>query len=471
MRVLLTVSVLVLWPLAVQAQPKKDGPLEDKKLDRKTPVSYEKEIEPIFYKRCVTCHSGSVKESKLDIASYEGLVKGGRRGTAIVPSKGEQSLVWKLMGRHQKPFMPPKGEELATADEVALVKLWIDQGAKASGGIKVADKITPGLPPANVNPSRAVAVSPDKSSVAASRGNQIHIYDAGSGKHIRSLVDASIKTPEGKPVQGAAHISLVESMTWSPDGKWLVSGAFQEIAVWDALTGQQRHKISGFAHMVVALAFSQDSQLLAVAGGQPTVDGELKVFEAGSWKQIMDLKNGHSDTIYGASFSPDKKMIATCSADKFIKTWEVPSAKFVKSFEGHTHYVLDVGWSPDGKRLASAGADNQVKLWDFEKGEKIQDINAHTKQVTRLTFVGKKMEFVTCGGDNQVKFYNATNGGNLRTIAGANDFVYGIGVSPDGAVLAAGGEEGIVRLYNGTSGALIRPLVPPGVNLPEPMKK
>ena len=37
-------------------------------------------------------------------------------------------------------------------------------------------------------------------------------------------------------------------------------------------------------------------------------------------------------------------MLATASADKFVKVWEVPSAKFVKSFEGHTHHVLDVAW-------------------------------------------------------------------------------------------------------------------------------
>jgi len=48
-----------------------------------------------------------------------------------------------------------------------------------------------------------------------------------------------------------------------------------------------------------------------------------------------DIKNGHSDTVYGICFSPDNKMIATASADKFVKVWEVPTGKFVKSFEGH----------------------------------------------------------------------------------------------------------------------------------------
>jgi WD40 repeat protein len=461
MRTLLTLGCLALISFPASAQQKKEpGPVKEIKLDRKDPVVYEKDIEPIFYKRCITCHSGNVKENNFDIGSYEGLVKGGRRGTAIVPGKSESSLLYKSMSRTVKPFMPPKTEDPATPEEVALVKLWLDQGAKAPSGQRERPKIIVSLPPASVHPVRALAVSPDKSAIAAGRGNQIHIYDAGSGAYIRSLVNPELKGPDGKEVK-AAHISLVDSMAYSPDGKWLVSGSFQEIAIWDILTGQLRQRITGFAHSVVAVAFSLDSQLFAVAGGEPTVEGEIKVFEVGSWKQIMDIKNGHSDTVYGVCFNPNHTMLATASADKFIKVWEVPSGKFVKSFEGHTHHVLDVGWMADGKLLASAGGDNTVKIWDFEKGEQVRTINAHAKQVTRLLFVGKKAEIITAGGDNAVKKFNCANGGNIGNYGGATDFVYAIGVSPDGAVVAAGGQEGIVRVYNGTNSQLVRTLTPP----------
>src|SRR5262249_39685166 len=190
------------------------------------------------------------------------------------------------------------------------------------------------------------------------------------------------------------------------------------------------------------------------------------------WKQVAEVKNGHSDTVYGICFSPDNKMIATASADKFVKVWEIPSGKFVKSFEGHTHHVLDVGWAADGKLLASAGGDNTVKVWNFEKGEQERTINnAHTKQVTRLMFIGKKSEFLTCSGDNQVRMFNATNGGSLRNFAGATDFVYAIGTSPDGAVIAAGGQEGVVRVYNGANGTLLKSLLPPDAQPKTPEKK
>jgi WD40 repeat protein len=453
------------------AQEKKAETLAVVELKRKDPVSYDKDIEPLFYKKCTVCHSGKELKGKLDLASYEGLIKGGQRGPTMIPGKGGESLIYKLVHREMKPFMPPKGEDPVTPEELALIKLWIDQGAKAPTGVREKIKIVVNVPPANVVPVRAVAVAQDDKSpmVASGRGNQIHLYDGASGSHLRTLLAPGLKTPDGKEVK-AAHLSIVESLAFAPDGKTLVSGSFQEVGIWNPETGEQIHKITGFAHNVVALAFSADGKLLATAGGEPTADGEVKVFSTEAWQPIMDIKGGHSDTAYGLSFNPDGKMLATGSADKFVKVWEVPSGKFVKSFEGHTHHVLDIGWAADGKLLASAGGDNTVKIWDFEKGEQARTVQAHTKQVTRLLFVGKKNEFLTCGGDNQVKMFNAANGGATKTFPGAADFVYAIGVNPAGTIVAAGGQEGVVRVYNGASGALLKTLVPPGVEFVPPAK-
>ena len=463
MRHLLLPALLMLTPATLSAQEKGDDdakPIKVVKLDRKDPVLYEKDVEPIFRKRCVACHGGNIKESRFDMGSYEAVVKGGKRGAAVVPGKAESSHLYRMSGHTQKPFMPPEDETPLTPEELALIKLWIDQGAKAPSGERVRPVIVVRTPPASVHPVRALAVSPDKSAVAVGRGNQIHVYDAGSGTFIRSLIQPGLHTPAKKEVQ-AAHVSLVEALTFSPDGKYLASGSFQEVCVWDVQSGQIVQKLIGFAHNVVALAFSPNSKLLATGGGVPAEDGEIKVFESGTWKQVTNVKNGHSDTVYGVSFNPDSTKLATCSADKFIKVFEIPNGKFVKSFEGHTHHVLDVGWRGDGKFLASAGADNTVKVWDYEKGEQVRTIPAHGKQVTRLLFIGKTPQFVTCSGDAQVRFWNADNGGNVRNFGGNADFVYAVGVSPDGSILAAGGEEGVVRIYNGNNAQLVRTLTAP----------
>jgi hypothetical protein len=472
MRSVICTTLLLFLPSFLLAQEPKDKPkpvqpIKVVKIDRKEPVAYEKEIEPILAKKCAFCHSGNVKESKLDLGSYETLMKGGKRGAAVVPGKSADSLIVRLAGKTDRPSMPPKSEEPLTPEELALIKLWIDQGAKApTGGARAKVRVALSAPPDRVTPVRALAISPDKSAIAASRGNQIHVYDAGSGNYVRSLIDPNLITPDKKPVK-AAHLTLVEALAFSPDGKYIASSGFQEVILWDAQTGALRQRVTGFADRVMALGFSPNSKLLATGGGAPTEDGEIKVLEVPSGKVVADIKNGHSDTVFGVSFSPDGNKLATCAADKFVKVFEMPSGKFLKSFEGHTHHVLDVGWKGDGKLLASAGADNVIKVWDYEKGEQVRPIQGHGKQITRLVFRGGTAEFVTVSGDKTVRMWNVDNGGNIRNFGGNNDYLYAVGISADGTVVAVGGEEGIVRLYNGTNAQLVKSLLPPGVEAPK----
>ncbi len=467
MRLALCLCLGALMSYAVIGQEKKFEPVKIIVLDRKDPIVYQKDIEPILYKRCISCHSGSIKKGDYDITSYENVVKGGKRGPAVLPGLAGKSHIYQMLTRADTPYMPPKSEDPVTPEELALIKLWIDQGAKAPTGPSIVNlKVLIGQLPAVVTPVRALALSPDKSTIAAGRGNQIDVYDATSGTFIRALNAPGLETHDKKPIKGA-HVSIVESMAFSPDGKYLASGSFREVHIWDVKTGALLDRLKGFAHNVVCLAFSPDNKLLATGGGAPTQDGEIKFFEVGSWKQKGEVKNGHSDTVYGICFSPDSTKIVSGSADRFVKVFEVPSGKFLLSFEGHTNHVLDVGWYSDGKLIASASADKTIKIWDMDKKEQVRKIdNAHEKQITRLQFIGKSPIFATCAGDNTVKFFNVTNGGPVLNFSGNKDFVYAIAVSNDKKILVTGGQEGIVRVYNGDNGTLVRTLLPPGVAPP-----
>jgi hypothetical protein len=468
MRHPLALLALALTTTSLLGQEKKKEPKDEPlqpiavvKLDRKTPIDYEKDVLPILENKCSFCHAGAVKEAKFDMGTYETLLKGGKRGQPIIPGKPDQSLLIQLAGKTQNPAMPPKTEDPLTPEELALLKLWIEQGAKGPATV-IAKKreIKLNRLPEQVKPVMAVAISPDKSTVAAGRGGQIHIYDAGSGFYIRALVNPELKDDSGMALH-VAHLDLVHVLTFSPDGRFLASGGFQEVILWDTQTGLPYRKLAGFADRVVALGFSRDGKLLATGGGAPTEDGELKVFDVMTGDLVVDIKNGHSDTVFGVCFSPDGTKLAACAADKFVKVFEVPSGQFVKAFEGHTHHVLDVGWKADGKILASCGADNVIKVWDYEKGEQTRTIQGHKLQITRMLFIGTTSQVVTACGDATVRFWNLDNGGNVRNFGGNNDFLYAVGVSPDGAVVAAGGQESVVRVYNGSNGQLIRTLTPP----------
>jgi WD40 repeat protein len=469
MRLALAAVLLSVLPAAGAGGEKNPvQPIAVVRLERKDPIAYEKDVEPILANKCQVCHSGAVKEGKFDLSSYDLLRKGGKRGEPIIPGKSADSLLVKLAGKTRRPFMPPKGEEPLTPEELAVIKLWIDQGAKPPVAAKARPKVALTALPASVHPVRAVAIRPDKTEVAVGRANEIHIYRADSGMLVRALITPALTTADGKPVL-AAHLAMVESLAYSPDGKLLASGSFQEVVLWDVATGAPR-RLVGFADRVVALAFSPDGKRLATGGGAPTEEGEIKVFDVASGRPVLDIKNGHSDTVFGVAFSPDGKRLATAGADKLVKVFELPSGKLLKSFEGHTHHVLDVGWKSDGKVLVSAGADNAVKVWDVDKGERLRTLAGHTKQVTRLAFKGATPEIVTCGGDQTVRLWNIDNGNPGTTFGGANDFLYAVAVSADGHLVAAGGEEGVVRLYNGANGQLLKTLTPGGGAGPRPAK-
>ncbi|HEY1187441.1 MAG TPA: c-type cytochrome domain-containing protein [Gemmata sp.] len=482
---------LVLLAAPGYAQEKKDTkdlypPIPVIDLKRKDPVEYGKDIEPIFEKKCMVCHSGTELRGKYDMSTHEKVMKGGsKRGAkVVVPGKSAESFLFLSCARLTQPMMPPKTDEPLDSKELTLIKLWIDEGAKAPTSMRIKPKIIVNLPPALVKPVRAVAVAPDGKTIAASRGNQVHVFalktipaekkgekDKTEWVFSKSLLDPQLKAPDGNAAR-AAHISLVESMAFSPDGKLLATGSFQELTLWDMATGEPRQRIGGFADRVCAIAFSVDGTKFVTGGGAPTEDGEIKVFDTNTAKLFTEIKAGHSDTVFAAAFSPDGKLLATGGADKFVKVWELPTqadkpAKFVKAFEGHTHHVMGVGWTPDGKKLASCGADNFVKVWDYEKGEKIRDLQGHQKQVTALIFVGKTSQFVTGSGDTSVRMWNADNGGNVRSFPGAPDYVYAVSASPDGEVVVSGCEDGIVRVYNGKNGTLLKAALPPGA---EPKK-
>src|SRR5687768_3711968 len=104
------------------------------------PVDFEKEILPIFRRNCLACHSTTEAEGGIVLENPEKIAKGGGGGPGVVAGKGAESLLIKLASHQQKPFMPPPDNDVKaknlTPEELGLVKLWIDQGAK--GEVKAA---------------------------------------------------------------------------------------------------------------------------------------------------------------------------------------------------------------------------------------------------------------------------------------------------------------------------------------------
>ena len=82
--------------------------------------------EAIFENRCLNCH-GQAQTSGLDLRRIDTIIKGGKRGPAIVPGNAEQSLLYQAVAHTGDLQMPP-GKPLP-ADEIASIRGWINDGA------------------------------------------------------------------------------------------------------------------------------------------------------------------------------------------------------------------------------------------------------------------------------------------------------------------------------------------------------
>ena len=116
---LIGVSVLVLTCGSVSAETATEK------------VTYHGQVEAIFKERCLGCHAGDRPKGRYDMSNLELVLKGGRKGEALVAGNPEESLLFQLITKQRKPFMPPRKAEPLTEEEIATIKAWILGGAVA----------------------------------------------------------------------------------------------------------------------------------------------------------------------------------------------------------------------------------------------------------------------------------------------------------------------------------------------------
>ena len=296
----------------------------------------------------------------------------------------------------------------------------------------------------------------------------------------------------------------MSALAFSPDGKTLAAGGYQEVLLWD-LGGANLAKRIGVGEIgdfVRSVAFRTGGQWLAVAEGTPYGPGAVKVFDVGSGQPALAFQEP-KDAVFAVAFSPDGKLLAAGGADNIARVWDVDQQKLVGEIKGHSDWVLALSFSADGKFLVTSGADRTAQVWEVgtwtlvAKLDQMEPVNGAcfgpnaelvaaavagpTDRMIRLrrrdnTQLARAIDMGVPGPlgvlwapagdrmyvpltDKTVRVYDPNSGAHVATLAGHTDWVYGVALTPDGATLASASADGTVKLWRTGENRLLATLV------------
>jgi WD40 repeat protein len=370
--------------------------------------------------------------------------------------------------------------------------------------------------------STALAYSPDGALLASGgHDNVIRLFDAKTGREVHRLIGHRPRTYAPAPdLRNPSPVDLlveavgeggVNSVAFSPDGKTLASGGWDDtVRLWDVKTGKELRRIDAHKAMVGRVAFSPDGKILASRGA---LDGSVRLWDPVTGKELArftGLNNinpwrfNHDTAL---AFSPDGKTLVATARNNLV-FFDVASAAEVRRVPSHV-YGITVAYSPDGKLFATGGVDEgkdvySLRIWDAATAKELRKCtlpknepptylawdpnnngqfaaviaeddmhvfdSASGKEVTRIPYYwpsravyspdGKVL--AASGSGPKVRLWDPSNGKELaQEFDGHRGGVNAVAVGPEGKLIASAGADG-VRLWDPTTGKTARNLTVKG---------
>ena len=409
-------------------------------------VSFTKDVAPILHAKCLACHSAEKAKGSYRLHNFEALMKAGSSDELpVIPGQASQSKLYQLISTdNEEDRMPQKDDALRSSD-IALIKNWIDQGAR---------------------------------------------FDA----HDRSIPLAVLTAPRHPDAPRAYRVAVpITALAFDPSGERLAVSGYHEITIWNSRNGSIEQRIGNVAEKTFDLAFSQDGRWLAAASGTPGKSGEIRLFQSTNGELASGLATT-SDAMLCLAFSPDSKMLAAGGADNAIRIWNSENRKLMKTIEQHADWVLSLAFSPDGTRLASGSRDKSARVfnvasaeleetysghgdfvaaigwsdsksilsaprtgpahrWNAENAKKTGELSGWEAEPTRLLVDGTNI--FSASFDRQVRQHATPTNRVIRVFAGHTDAVHSLAHHRPSGRLASGSHDGEVRIWQVEDGELL----------------
>jgi WD40 repeat protein len=419
-------------------------------------IDFAADLLPMLRKNCIACHHGPEAESGVELDSAAAIRRGADGKILVVPGKGNESLLLRVAARQRKPVMPPPdnkvGAAALTGEQLGLLRLWIDQGAK--GESNAAMPAPPRRPlPASLQPMLAMALSPDDEMLACSRGQRLQVYDLRGPRLAAELADPQFPTADG---HGSADVDLIRSLAFDKSGTILASGGYRTVRLWQRPHAALVSRTNASGKMIRSMAVSPDGKVLAI--GSETGNIELRPL-AGDGKTLA--LTGHSGPVTALVFTSSGLLSA--SLDKTIRRWNLADGAAAGKWSRPTE-VRALAVVGSGDQVASGEADAVIRIWpvaalaDPAAQEMLPapqlELKGHAQAVTSLAAVPALKDRLLSGSeDGRLRLWDTTTGMAIRDM-GQETPVTAVALRPDGRRAASIGPKS-ARLWNVEDGGLI----------------
>ena len=230
----------------------------------------------------------------------------------------------------------------------------------------------------------------------------------------------------GSSIVLRGHRNRVSCVRFTPDGRRLISGSFDSTArIWDLTASDPSataHVLRGGAGRIGVLAISRDGEWLATGGGGFRMEEScafLWAIKHGSPVKTPIALRGHAARIRALAISPDSRWIVTAGDDRTVRLWNFAAGNAPTSaivLQGHRAGISAAKFSPDGRWLVTA---------DHSTGE-----TQHTARVWNVAALGTS---------------------DPTVLAGHTAGIRALDVSPDGRWLVTASDDSTARVWDLTA--------------------